>query len=128
MAVACALLAVATAGHAEPDKSIDVQLFDYSLGPKTFFTVDNGDVAAPKTLALDFLVTYLTNPFTVYQSTGPNNTSVRERKISRASNSSATAWNVSAGDSARARASMRPAPERSARRCGASSATALARL
>ena len=49
------------------DTAIDVQTFNYAIGPKTFFTVSDGDVAAPKQLALDALVTYLTRPFTVYK-------------------------------------------------------------
>ncbi|MGE5181823.1 MAG: thrombospondin type 3 repeat-containing protein [Acidobacteriota bacterium] len=58
------------------DEGIDVQLFDYAIGPKTFFTVDNAEVAREKTLALDFLVTFLTSPFTVYNSSGSNNPSI----------------------------------------------------
>src|SRR4051812_15583065 len=62
---------VATTGTvlADPppfDPAIDVQTFNYAIGPKTFFTVSDGDVAAPKQLAVDALVTYLTRPFTVY--------------------------------------------------------------
>ena len=58
----------ARAQSADPpfDPAIDVQTFNYAIGPKTFFTVSDGDVAAPKQLALDALVTYLTRPFTVY--------------------------------------------------------------
>ena len=37
-----------------------------AIGPKTFFTVDNADVADKKQLAIDALVTYMTKPFTVY--------------------------------------------------------------
>jgi hypothetical protein len=51
------------------DDAIDVQLFNYSIGPKTFFSVDNGSVADKKQLALDALVTFLTNPFTIYNTT-----------------------------------------------------------
>jgi hypothetical protein len=60
-----------------PSESIDVQLFDLSIGPKTFFTVDNADVAKPKTLALDFLVTFAKDPFIVYNSSGPTNTMIQ---------------------------------------------------
>ena len=76
----CTLLAASRAsyGQAMPahDEGIDVQLFDYSIGPKTFFTVDNADVATEKTLALDFLVTFLTQPFTVYNSSGASNPAI----------------------------------------------------
>ncbi|MDB4961655.1 MAG: Thrombospondin type 3 repeat protein [Myxococcales bacterium] len=48
------------------DPSIDVQTFEYAVGPKTFFTVSNADVAEKKQLAVDAIVTYLTRPFTVY--------------------------------------------------------------
>jgi len=48
------------------DRAIDVENFAYSIGPKTFFSVDNGAVADKKQLALDALVTFLTNPFTIY--------------------------------------------------------------
>ncbi|MEO6776034.1 MAG: thrombospondin type 3 repeat-containing protein [Kofleriaceae bacterium] len=48
------------------DRAIDVQNFDYSIGPKTFFSVDNGAVADKHQLALDALVTFLSNPFTIY--------------------------------------------------------------
>src|ERR1700761_8037882 len=61
----------ATAGTvlADPapfDPAIDVQTFQYAIGPKTFFTVADGDVAVTKQLAVDAMVTYLTRPFTVY--------------------------------------------------------------
>jgi len=48
------------------DRAIDVENFDYSIGPKTFFSVDNGSIADKKQLALDALVTFLSNPFTIY--------------------------------------------------------------
>jgi hypothetical protein len=48
------------------DRAIDIENFDYSIGPKTFFSVDNGAVADKKQLALDALVTFLSNPFTIY--------------------------------------------------------------
>lgn len=66
---ALALGFVATSAHAESppfDPAIDVQLYDYAIGPKTFFSVTDGDVAQRKQLAVDFFITYLTNPFTVY--------------------------------------------------------------
>ncbi|MBK9033725.1 MAG: OmpA family protein [Myxococcales bacterium] len=48
------------------DPAIDVQLFDYAIGPKTFFTVADASLMAPKQVTFDFLVTFLSNPFTVY--------------------------------------------------------------
>ncbi len=64
-----AIVASSRSAPADPppfDTAIDVQTFNYAIGPKTFFTVSDGDVAAPKQLALDALITYLTKPFTVY--------------------------------------------------------------
>jgi hypothetical protein len=52
------------------DKNIDVQLMDYAIGPKSFFTVANADVAEQKQLALDAFVTFLTKPFSVYTTDG----------------------------------------------------------
>jgi OmpA-OmpF porin, OOP family len=54
--------------QAEPpfDPAIDVNLFEYAAGPKTFFTVADADVALKGQLTLDALVTVLTNPFRVY--------------------------------------------------------------
>ena len=67
-ALTVAIVATASTASADPpfDTAIDVQTFNYAIGPKTFFTVSDGDVAAPKQLAVDALVTYLTKPFTVY--------------------------------------------------------------
>ncbi|HWO18104.1 MAG TPA: transporter [Kofleriaceae bacterium] len=56
----------ALAQQAPYDPAIDVQTFEYAVGPKTFVTVSNADVAAPKQLAVDALVTFLTKPFTIY--------------------------------------------------------------
>ena len=68
---------VASAQVAPPhDDGIDLQLFDYAIGPKTFFTVDNADVATPKALALDAMVTFLTSPLTVYNSSGSTHTMI----------------------------------------------------
>jgi OOP family OmpA-OmpF porin len=70
---ATALLFLASVGstadaqEAPPyDPAIDLQLFEYALGPKTFFTVSDADIAAPKQLSVDLLATFLTNPFTIY--------------------------------------------------------------
>ncbi len=64
------LPAVALAQSPPADRAIDVQLFDYAIGPKSFFTVANADVADAKQLALDAFVTFLTNPFSVYTTDG----------------------------------------------------------
>src|SRR5688500_7485808 len=48
------------------DPAVDVQLFDYAVGPKTYFSVDDASIAAHKQVAFDFMVTFLTDPFTVY--------------------------------------------------------------
>jgi hypothetical protein len=61
-----ALPSVAAAQQAPFDPSIDVQTFEYAIGPKTFFTVADGDIAQTKQLAVDALVTFLTRPFTIY--------------------------------------------------------------
>jgi outer membrane protein OmpA-like peptidoglycan-associated protein len=62
------VIATTSSAPADPpfDPAIDVQTFDYAIGPKTFFTVSDADVAAPKQLAVDALVTYLTKPFSVF--------------------------------------------------------------
>jgi len=49
------------------DPAIDVQTFEYAIGPKTFFTVSNADVADKGQLAVDAVVTYLTKPFSIYE-------------------------------------------------------------
>jgi hypothetical protein len=56
------------------DPAIDVQTFEYAIGPKTFFTVADGDVAARDQLTVDALATFLTKPFQIYNvdRTNPN--------------------------------------------------------
>ena len=74
--VAIALPSVASAQSAPPpfDPAIDINNFEYSIGPKSFFTVDKADTADQKQLALDAVVTFLSRPFTVYTTDGdPNN-------------------------------------------------------
>ena len=72
--VAVIALSLPVAAWAQPaDKNIDVQLMDYAIGPKSFFTVANADVADPKQLSLDAFITFLTNPFTVYTTDGDPN-------------------------------------------------------
>jgi len=60
--------AAASAQPADPpfDPAIDINLFDYAAGPKSFLTVEDADVALKRQLTLDVLFTVLTNPFTVY--------------------------------------------------------------
>lgn len=48
------------------DPAIDVQLFEYAVGPKSFFAVADADVARKKQLSFDVFFTFLTNPFIVY--------------------------------------------------------------
>jgi hypothetical protein len=65
--VVVALTAHASAQSAPPfDPAIDVQTFEYAVGPKTFVTVADGDVAAKGQLSVDALVTFVTKPFQVY--------------------------------------------------------------
>jgi OmpA-OmpF porin, OOP family len=69
--VAVLAISLPAVAFAQPaDKAIDVQLMDYAIGPKSFFTVANADIADPKQLALDVFVTFLTRPFTVYRTDG----------------------------------------------------------
>jgi OmpA-OmpF porin, OOP family len=67
---AVAIASVPVAAHAQStppfDPAIDVQTFEYAVGPKTFVTVADGDVAAHKQLAVDALVTFLTKPLQIY--------------------------------------------------------------
>ena len=67
--------------------AIDVQLFDYAIGPKKFFTVDSADIADKKQLALDAFVTFITKPFTVYNTDGAKDPTItgdaRRRSSSR---------------------------------------------
>src|ERR1051326_4978444 len=66
--VALLAIAIPHASFADTpfDSAIDVQTFEYAIGPKTFFTVNDADVADNKQLAVDALITFLTNPFAVY--------------------------------------------------------------
>jgi OmpA-OmpF porin, OOP family len=64
------LVALPAAGHAQPappfDAAIDVQTFEYAVGPKTFVTVADGDVAARDQVSVDALVTFVAKPFQIY--------------------------------------------------------------
>ena len=48
------------------DPAIDIQLFQYAIGPRSFLTVTDGEVAAAKQISADLLLTFLTSPFIVY--------------------------------------------------------------
>ncbi|MBK7539262.1 MAG: thrombospondin type 3 repeat-containing protein [Myxococcales bacterium] len=63
-----AIADVAAAQNAPPyDPAIDLQLFEYAVGPKTFFAVADADVAPRQQLSFDVFLTFLTNPFVVYE-------------------------------------------------------------
>src|SRR6478609_11450114 len=64
------LPAVAFAQAPPYDPAIDVQNFNYSIGPKQFFTVDSADIADKKQLALDAVITFMKDPFVVYNTDG----------------------------------------------------------
>jgi OmpA-OmpF porin, OOP family len=53
-------------GQPPYDAAIDLQLFEYAIGPRSFLTVTGADVAHKDQLSADVLLTYLTNPFTIY--------------------------------------------------------------
>ena len=62
----CSLGAKSAAMAQTPfDSSINIQLFEYAIGPKSFLTVVDADVAPKRQFGADVLVTYLTTPFTV---------------------------------------------------------------
>jgi len=63
------------------DTAIDVQTFQYAIGPKTFFTVNDADVSAPKQLAVDALLTFLTNPFKIYNVDVNNNNMITGTRV-----------------------------------------------
>ena len=48
------------------DPAIEVQLFEYAIGPRSFLTVTDADIAYKDQFSADLLVTFLTDPFTVY--------------------------------------------------------------
>src|SRR3954471_23741065 len=58
---------LAIAQSAPPfDPAIDIQTFEYAVGPKTFVTVADGGVAARGQLTIDALFTTMTKPFQIY--------------------------------------------------------------
>jgi OmpA-OmpF porin, OOP family len=58
--------ATASAQEIPYDPNVDAQLFEYQIGPKSFFAVDDATIAADQQLALDFMLTFLRNPVKVY--------------------------------------------------------------
>ena len=48
------------------DRSIDVQTFEYAIGPKSFLSVADADVGVKRQLAFDALITVMTEPFKIY--------------------------------------------------------------
>jgi len=48
------------------DPAIDVQLFDMNPGPRTFMGVADGSTEEKGQYSLDFLLTFLTDPFVIY--------------------------------------------------------------
>lgn len=47
------------------DPAFDIQLFDLSVGPSSFISVVDTTTVAKKQYSLDFLLTFLTNPFLI---------------------------------------------------------------
>ncbi len=52
------------------DPAIDVQLMNYSIGPRQFLSVNSADVAEKQQLALDAFFTFVSKPFSVYTTDG----------------------------------------------------------
>jgi OOP family OmpA-OmpF porin len=66
--VALGVFALGTARADIPDdRSIDVQTFEYAIGPKSFFSVADAEVAAKRQLAIDALISVMTEPFKIYE-------------------------------------------------------------
>lgn len=61
------------------DPAIDVQLFDLSPGPKSFMSVGDGSLSHKKQFSLDFLLTFLTDPFVIYN-VDENQEEIREQR------------------------------------------------
>ena len=73
-AAGLAVLAPRARAQASPpyDSAIDLQLFEVAPGPKTFFSVADADVAAARQMSFDLMVTFLSNPFTIYNVPSPD--------------------------------------------------------
>jgi hypothetical protein len=79
--LAISLPAAAFAQSPPDDRAIDVQLMDYAIGPKSFFTVANADVADPKQLAFDAFVTFITRPVTVFTTDGTDDPMITGERV-----------------------------------------------
>ncbi len=68
-------------GRADPpnDSAIDIQLFEYAVGPKSFLTVSDGSVTGKDAFTFDALVTFLTNPFSIYNVNHADDSIIDER-------------------------------------------------
>lgn len=63
----CLLSSPVGAQEAPPfDPAIDVQLFDLSPGPRSFMSVTDASLTKSAQYTLDFLLTFLTDPFVIY--------------------------------------------------------------
>ena len=62
------LASTAYAQSADPpnDRAIDVQTFEYAIGPKSFLSISDADVAVKRQLAFDALISVMTAPFKIY--------------------------------------------------------------
>ncbi len=47
------------------DPAFDIQLFDQSVGPSSFMSINDGSTAKKNQYSVDFLLTFLTNPFLI---------------------------------------------------------------
>ena len=68
LSVGAAALALApsAASAQETSGDIEVQLFEPAVGPQTFLTVSGADVMAHKQYQASAVLSYMTNPFTVW--------------------------------------------------------------
>ncbi len=48
------------------DSAVEVQLFEYAVGPKSFLTVSDAKLSQKDQFNVDFLITFMTDPFTIY--------------------------------------------------------------
>ena len=48
------------------DAAVDIQLFEYAVGPKSFFAVPNAELAAHMQFQVDMMLTFLTNPLVLF--------------------------------------------------------------
>ena len=66
LVLACSSHAFAQNADIPDDRAIDVQTFEYAIGPKSFLSVADADVAAQRQLAVDALISVMTEPFKIY--------------------------------------------------------------